>query len=197
MVDKYGTGQDPGCYPNTSILINSLNIKDENDLEIAERDITTLSAKEVGFQPPPYNFDYLCYIHEKLFQELYPWAGQIRTVDISKGTTHFCNIKYIQKEADKLFNKFSERDYFQILDRKDLIPAISEFYGDLNMIHPFREGNGRTQRIFFEHVIANMGYEIYWAPIEKEEWITANIAAVVCDYKPLELILEKSLGASN
>ena len=194
MVDKYGTGQDPDCYPGTSTLINSLNIHDDQMLEAAERDITGLCAVEIEFRAPPYDFDYLCDIHKSLFQDIYPWAGQIRQLDVSKGNTRFCNVRYIATEINKLFSRFTALSYFQKLDRDELIVAIAELYGDLNIIHPFRDGNGRTQRIFFEHAVTNAGFEIYWVSVEQKEWVDANIAAVTCNYGPLELIFERCIG---
>lgn len=78
MVDKYGTGQDPDCYPGTSTLINLFDIRDDKTLEAAEHDITEICASELEFQPPPYNLEYLCQIHKTLFQDICPWAGQAR-----------------------------------------------------------------------------------------------------------------------
>ncbi|SDH41090.1 cell filamentation protein [Pseudomonas abietaniphila] len=72
---------------------------------------------------------------------------------------------------------------FQGMDRGNLINASAELFGDLNVVHPFREGNGRAQRILFEHIIVNAGYEISWWPVEPVEWIQANIDAVGCDYE--------------
>jgi cell filamentation protein len=193
VVDKYGTGQDPDCYPDTCVLINLLDIRDEQILEDAERDITLLRAAEVEFLPPPYSFSQLCSLHKTLFGDLYPWAGSIRQIDISKGDTRFCNVTYIDAEINKLFAELTHASFFQDLGRKELISAASEFYGDLNMIHPFRDGNGRAQRLFFEHLITNAGYQIFWESITKEEWIDANIAAVVCDYSALESIFERCI----
>jgi len=193
MVDKYGTDQDPDCYTGTNILINKLDIQDEQILEDAERDITLLRAIEVEFQQPPYSFSHLSNIHKTLFGDLYPWAGCIRQLDISKGATRFCSVNYIAPEIEKLFTHFTNASFFQGLDRTKLIVAVAEFYGDLNMIHPFREGNGRAQRLFFEHVIANAGCQIFWEPIEKDEWVDANIAAVTCDYSALEAIFERCI----
>ena len=129
-----------------------------------------------------------------MFRDVYPWAGQIRQLDISKGDTRFCNVSYINAEIDKLFSSFATLSYFQDMDRRTLIKATAEFYGDLNMIHPFRDGNGRAQRIFLEHVITNAEFEIYWASVERREWIAANIAAVTCNYRLLELIFERCIG---
>ncbi len=82
MVDKYGTGQDPDCYPGTAVLINSLNIHDDHTLEAAERDITDLCAAEIEFRTPPYNFDYLCKIHKTLFQDIYSWSASLKSIKV-------------------------------------------------------------------------------------------------------------------
>lgn len=193
MVDKYGTDSDPACYKGTQILINHLNIKDSCQLEEAEREISTLSAEEIEFSDPPYDLDYLCAIHRTLFQDIYLWAGQIRNVDISKGDTHFCNVNRIVPEAKKLFDDLAERRYLSGLDKASLITQVAELYGDVNMLHPFREGNGRAQRILFEHVVAYAGYEISWENISRDDWVIANIASVNCDYSLLENIFSRCI----
>lgn len=193
-MDKYGTENDPLCYPESNVLINLLDITDQSALDIAEIDITNISILEINFNPPPYNLSYLSNIHKSLFSDIYSWAGELRTLDISKGTTRFCNVQFIEREAAKLFNKLAGDGYLEDLDRFDLVKAVAEYYGDINMLHPFREGNGRTQRILFEHIITNASFEISWETTNRDEWIEANIAAVNCDYKPLEAIFEKCIG---
>jgi len=125
---------------------------------------------------------------------LYEWAGIARTIGINKGDTMFCRPEYIQQEADKLFKKLSNANYFQNASLSILIVKIAEFYGDLNIIHPFREGNGRSQRILFEHIIVNCGYKISWANVNKEEWIKANINSVHCDYSVLKAIFSRCIS---
>ena len=195
MVDKYGTGQDPDCYRGTSILKNLLGIKDLGSLEDAEREITALAATEIDFSPPPYHLDYLCSIHETLFQDIYGWAGRLRTIDISKGATRFCNVNRIEAEAVKIFARLADENYFEGLDKGHLVSKVAELYSDINMLHPFREGNGRAQRVFFEHMIVNAGFEISWEPISQDEWLTANIAAVACEYGPMEAVFERCIGS--
>lgn len=68
-------------------------------------------------------------------------------------------------------------------------------YSDINMLHPFREGNGRAQRVFFEHIIVNAGFEISWEPVSQDQWLRANIAAVACDYGPMEAVFERCIGS--
>ena len=194
ILDKYGVGQDPYCYPGSLVLRNRLNILDEDLLTLAERDITTVSAGEIRFQLPPYDFSYLCRMHRELFIDIYDWAGQVRTVDISKADTRFCNVGRIRPEADKLFHTLANANWLEGCDRIELVKRVSEFYGDLNVIHPFRDGNGRAQRLLFEHLIINAGYQIDWWQVSRDEWVQANIAAVVCDYKPLVAVFDRCIG---
>ena len=80
------------------------------------------------------------------------------------------------------------------MTRQQLTCAVAELYGDLNMIHPFREGNGRAQRILFDHIIINAGHEISWWEVEESEWIQANVDAVVCDYQLMTEIFQRCIG---
>ena len=193
-MDKYGTEGDPACYPGSSTLINLLGIQDEKRLEEAEREISLFNAKEIEFKAPPYTLDYLCNIHNQLFSDIYAWAGEIRDIDISKGGTRFCNVSRILPEAKKLFSSLAKLNYLEDLSKADLVTHTAEFYGDINMLHPFRDGNGRAQRILFEHIIINAGYEISWGDVTIDEWIPANIASVNCNYSLLETLFRKCIG---
>lgn len=196
MLDKYGTGQDPYCYPGTTVLRNRLNVTNDEILSEAERALSEVAADAIEFAQPPYDLPYLKALHNRLFSDLYEWAGELRTVDISKGTTHFCTTTRIEPEAEKLFTSLAKANWFQGMDRAQLVTASAELFGDLNVVHPFREGNGRTQRILFEHIIVNAGYEISWWAVDAEEWTQANIDAVVCDYRALTAVFERCVGQS-
>ncbi|MCK0746112.1 Fic family protein [Chromohalobacter nigrandesensis] len=176
------------------MLRNLLGIRDDPTLEAAERELTVLAADTIQFAPPPYDLDYLKHLHRQLFADLYPWAGEIRTIDIAKGETRFCNVQRIEPEAYKLFTRLRHETYFTNLPRQQLVSAVAELYGDLNVIHPFREGNGRAQRLLFEHLIINNGYEISWEGIQREEWLHANIAAYHCDYDAMIAIFDRCIG---
>ncbi|MCO6060377.1 cell filamentation protein Fic [Pseudomonas sp. MOB-449] len=101
MVDKYGTGQDPYCYPGTTVLRNCLGLLDDNVLNEAERSLSEIAVSEIDFSPPPYDLRALQCIHRQLFGELYDRAGESRSVDISKGSTHFCHVTRVEAEANK------------------------------------------------------------------------------------------------
>lgn len=193
-MDKYGTGQDPYTYPNSSTLINKLNISDQNELSLAESQFSTLALQDIDFQSPPYDFSYLCSLHRQLFEDLYPWAGKIRTIAISKQDTRFCQPEFIEREANKIFAQLENKQFLVNLDFEAFCLEMAEFYIELNMIHPFREGNGRAQRLLFEHLAVACGYNLSFQNTSKEEWIHANILGCLrCDYSEMNAIMSKSL----
>ncbi len=80
------------------------------------------------------------------------------------------------------------------MQRTELIAAVAQAYSELNVVHPFRDGNGRAQRILFEHLIMNAGFEISWWSIESDEWILANIAAYNGHLEPMEQLFQRCIG---
>ena len=194
-MDKYGElGDSLYCYSGTSTLKNKLNIYDEQILEQAELELTALSSNLIEYSEPPYSLAYLQSIHKQLFSDLYEWAGQLRQIDIYKGDTRFCTFSRIEIETNKLLNPLQEQNYFQGLESQQLIPKLADLYCELNVIHPFREGNGRTQRIFFEHLIAHCGYGIDWSHINsKDQWVAANIEGFYSNLQPLTQIFESCI----
>jgi cell filamentation protein len=124
-----------------------------------------------------------------LFSSLYEWAGEIRRVGIWKGATKFCAPERIEKEAVKLFDAlnqdFSEKGRFWNLNKA--ADRLAYHYGELNILHPFREGNGRTQRVLFEFIAQDIGYSIRWLD-DSDQWIGANISAYTTDHTALREI---------
>jgi len=163
-------------------------------LEQAELELSGLSSSLIDYAEPPYNLQYLQAIHTQLFGDLYEWSGQLRQIDISKGDTRFCTFSRIEIETNKLLNSLQQQNYFQDLESKYFIPKLADLYCELNVIHPFREGNGRTQRIFFEHLIAYCGYGIDWSKINsKEHWVQANIEGFYGNLQPLIQIFDSCI----
>lgn len=189
MRDKYGVKNDLYCYPNIHVLKNKLGIKDRDLLEEVERKISSLSSRQIGFIKPPYNLAYLCSLHAQLFGELYEWAGELRRIDITKGQTRFCNVNFITKQINTLFDALARDEYLLGLEYDAFIEKFAEYYCEFNMIHPFREGNGRVQRLFFEHLAINAEYRISFESVSTEEWIEANIRGVYCDYSKMRQIM--------
>ena len=166
------------CYDGTTCLVNKLGICDEKKLSEIEAGITF--AKAVMLEETPINgdfdFEHFKKIHEFLLCDLYEWAGQVRTVDISKKRTKFLDAASIESIATKCFSKVKD-GYFENLSFDEFVKRIAEFYNDVNYIHLFREGNGRTQRIYFTQLIRHYGYDINFADVDIDELMIATIQA--------------------
>ena len=194
MTDKYGSGGDRQyCYPDSGVLINKLGLTD--DALLADAEIELTESRIAGFEPDFENISLsgLCAIHLYLFQDLYDWAGQLRTVDISKGTSRFANVSRIEPEAEKLFRQLAKENHLAELPREQFVARLAHYYSELNVIHPFRDGNGRAQRLLFEVISINAGYALRWGPIARDDWMNANIAAYHCRLAPLIALLDRTL----
>lgn len=172
------TPSSDNCYEGTVCLINKLGIRDEVKLSDIEAQITFAKAAMLEEKPIEgnFNFDHFKKIHEFLLCDLYEWAGQVRTVDISKKRTKFLDVASIERVATKCFAKIAS-GYLEDLSFNEFAKRIAEFYNDVNYIHPFREGNGRTQRIYFTQLIRHYGYDINFSEIDTDALMIATIQA--------------------
>ena len=194
MSDKYGTGQDGQyCYANSDVLINKLGITEEDALDAAEIELTQARINQYEPDFDDISLSALRAIHFHLFQDLYDWAGDLRTVDISKANTRFANVCRIEPEADKLFRQLAQENHLTGLTREQFLTRLAHYYSELNVIHPFRDGNGRAQRLLFEVISINAGFELRWEPIGRREWVDANIAAYNCRLELLTALLDRAL----
>lgn len=167
------------CYEGTTCLINKFDIRDEKQLALMEAAITFAKAAELEHTPIDGSFDFAHYkaIHKYLFEELYDWAGTIRTVDISKKGTVFVPAKDIEQIADSCFARLKGKNFFREYPFQKFCEAVTDFYCVTNMLHPFREGNGRTQRIFISQLVRHTGYDIDFSAIDPDELMIATIQA--------------------
>jgi cell filamentation protein len=191
MRDKYGVDIDPNCYPDTATLINLLNIQTDSELEEAELELTSFRLEQFTPSFSNLTFEYLKQIHYFLFQDIYSWAGQVRSVDISKGDTRFCTTSYIKREAEKQFTKLSRLDNLKGLGKDKFVEYLADFFCEMNIVHPFREGNGRALRLFCEVLAMQAGYELSWQGISKDAWLEANIYGFNENTKLLLVIFDR------
>ena len=174
------------CYEGTTCLINKLGIKDDKKLSDFESAITLAKASTLENEPIEGNFDTEHYkaIHRFLFEDIYDWAGIYRAVDMSKKGTAFSAADRIPDLMDSCFRRLKESDFFKGQPFDEYVKSIVDFYQTTNMIHPFREGNGRTQRIFIAQLIRFGGYDISFSEIDSDELMIATVQAAngVPDY---------------
>ena len=194
-MDKYDISNDYYCYRGTDILKNKLGIQGMDELERAEREITALTIRKITFNPPPYDLKYLQHLHYLLFIDLYEWAGELRSVDIAKGGTRFCNCTRIVPESQKIFDGLQKELWLNNLSKEAFCERLAEYYCECNMIHPFRERNGRVQRLLFEHLALAAGYDLNWENVSQNEWVQANIDGVNVDYEPMAKIFKRIVNA--
>lgn len=180
------------CYPNSSVLRNKLDITDDELFSEAERKITSVRLYDLKPNPVKGNFDllHLQRFHRSIFGDVYTWAGQLRTVDIAKGNM-FCKSVFITEQAAEVFQKLRQEQYL-LGCTIDTVPSKLAYYlSEINAIHPFREGNGRTQRAFIECLANVAGYHVDFTTISSNEMVEASALAFNCDYSRMTDIFNR------
>ncbi len=129
-------------------------------------------------------------IHRHLFQDVYDWAGEARTVRISKDNSMFCYPENIESEATKLFAKPKADNFLQGLSSKDFAKRAAHFLAELNAIHAFREGNGRTQLSFFLLLAEQAGHQLDLEDFDPDAFLDAMIVSFGSDETPLVSLIE-------
>lgn len=192
--DVYTTTQSIYCYPDTNVLKNKLNIKDNDVLKTAEEEITLIKQMELLKNPIRGNFTktHLMNIHKFIFEDIYPFAGKIRREQISKGNTTFYPPNLINRELDKVFSKIKEYNMLREIYEDKIINNLAYVMAELNIIHPFREGNGRSIREFIRTMAKRIGYDLNWGNVNKEDLLEASIQSVD-DYRAFIDIIKTAL----
>jgi cell filamentation protein len=191
--EAYDAFEDPYAYPGMSVLRNRLDIRDQATLDAFEVEISTLRAEE---PLPEGDFDpeHYCRIHRHLFQDVYDWAGQYRTVRTSKGGNVFCYPENIPKQMDTLFDAMRDLDLFRVEVREIFLEQAARFLGELNAIHPFREGNGRSQLAFLGLIGETAGHPFVFERLDRKTFMPAMIASYSGNSQPLNSELRKLLN---
>lgn len=167
------------CYPGTAVLINKLGLCSQEALDEAEKVAVPLRSMELEQETicEPFTFSFYCGLHQRLFGDIYPWAGQVRAVDLSKKGTSFCPASRVKELGEAKFQRLQEMDELRGLPKEAFLREVTDLYHELNMLHPFREGNGRTQRLFFTLLIRRAGYDISFADCDTDQLMIATILA--------------------
>ncbi len=192
MRDIYETYNSKYCYPGTTVLKNKLNIMNIEKLQTYEAKIT--AAKSLGLRKKGITGDFdvkhIKQIHKYLFEDIYPFAGEFRTENIAKGEFRFAQSEYIEPELENLLNKLKKENYLEGLDKKELAIKLAYYLAELNVLHPFREGNGRTNREFIRQLALKNGYQLDLKKAKAEEILEASIESIVDTRKLEEIIYE-------
>ena len=152
---------------NKMILENRMNITDSADLAREER-ISKKKAAELFDNKlldsfPAGKFDTLQAIHKYMFEDVFDFAGEIRTVNLAKGNFRFAPLIYLQAALENI-DKMPQSNFDEVVEK----------YVEMNIAHPFREGNGRSSRIWIDHILNNeIGKVVDWSKVDKEDYLLA------------------------
>lgn len=167
--------EDPYLILGSTCLTNSLGILDTQLLNDAEEAISAAAYAELIQSPvhPSFDLDHLCQIHQRLFGDIYPWAGIPRRTEIGKGGKLFLPYRLIESKAMAVFAELHGESLLRGLSMADFAVRAGYFLGRINTMHPFREGNGRTQRILLDQLAELSGFAFEWSAISGEQMAMA------------------------
>lgn len=187
---------NPYLIPGTDCLQNKLGITEKTLLAEAEQKITVAKLAILDATPLQGKLDYPYFkaIHRFLFQDIYDWAGKERIFQTSKGISRFEWPERIQPEAQALFDELKKESHLQNVERPQFIQRAAHYFGELNVIHPFPEGNGRAQRVLFDQIARQAGYEFDWSQTTKDQVIEAVVHAYAVDTSKIEAMFEQTLS---
>ena len=185
--------QHPYCYPGTDVLKNLEGIRDKAVLEEFEREHSgdRLLTLPPSFAIPPAGFRA---IHRYLLQDVYEWAGKYRWVNTGR-TAPFCKFEFIPGEMDRRFAAVRLDKWLRGLAPETFAERAAEHVNELNAIHPFLDGNGRTQRAFLEVLARQAGHVFDVARVDADAWNAASILGFhKQDHEPMRVVISAALA---
>jgi cell filamentation protein len=176
---------DPYLYPGTDVLRNVPDLRDAEQLAAFEALNTAARAYELLQNPIAGGFDivHLKAIHKHVFQDVFTWAGELRTTMLGKAayagqpTVWFTPPHLLEREAKSIFVGLHRADLLRRLCRAEFARQSAQLLAEVNTLHPFREGNGRTQRLFVDALAKQAGHELHFDVISRERMVQASIQA--------------------
>jgi cell filamentation protein len=183
---------DPYFIPGGTVLRNRLGLEDSEALARAERLLSDRRAAQ-GWPEGELDFAHLKAIHRHLFQDIYDWAGLPRRCDLWKGSAMFARADHIEGAAATVFGDLAGRNHLRGLSFGPMAAGLAWTYGEINALHPFREGNGRAARALLGIVAERAGWRIDWTKTEPLGWIEASRASLRGDYDPLTDIFRRAI----
>lgn len=197
-MDYYNTRNSIYCYPGSNLLKNKLDIHDSNKLFKVEKQIVLAKLYILRQNNFIGNFDkeHFQNIHKFLFEDIYDFAGKFRKENISKDNFTFASWEYIESELDRILNRLKNENFLHNLDKSNIANRLAYYLSELNVLHPFREGNGRTIREFIRQLAYVNGYNLDLTRTTPEKIFEACVKSVL-DTSDLEKILDTCLINKN
>lgn len=186
---------DPYLIPGTQTLRNKPGLTNPDELQDYETKAALLRQHRLFRFPLDGKFDtrHLCAIHRSIFQDVYDWAGQLRTVNISKPGAAFAFAFILPQALEQFSARLAGERHLDGLPPEAFTARLAYHFGELNAIHPFREGNGRTQREFFRLLALRRGYALQWNLATRDEMLHASQRSFRGDYAAMTALLNQAI----
>ena len=191
-----GFANDPHSERGFACPRNLFGITDHKELEAYEGPLVSIRGGDLIDKPTKGKFDsaHLRAIHKYLFQDVFPWAGEFRVVNISKGNSPFGPAMHLAAALEDTLAKLQRENLLSGLTPLLFAQRAAFYLGEINAIHPFREGNGRTQREFIRQLALHAGHPLSWSGFTQQRMVDASILShVKGDSSALAAILEEAL----
>ena len=173
---------DPYVYPGTTVLRNRFDIRNAEDLDRLERLLVVQRVRE-GIPRGDFDLAHLKAIHKYLFQDVYDWAGEVRTIEISRSGHQFQFRRYIVSGMADVHQRVVDAGYFKDLSASEFAAEAGRIIGDVNYVHPFREGNGRTQLFYLKQLAEIAGHRVDLTRMQPALWLAASREAHQARYE--------------
>lgn len=187
------SGNDPYTYPGSRVLRNKLDIREPAALDRVERRLVVQRTRE-GVPVGDFDLAHLKDIHRHLFQDIYSWAGEVRNVEISKSGHQFQFRQYIGTGMADVHRRIVQCNYLRKLSPDEFARLAGEIIGDVNYVHPFREGNGRTQLQFLKQLGERAGHPLDLTKLTQETWLEASREAHRAQYGHMAQAIRESIA---
>lgn len=175
--------RDPYTYPGTDVLINKFGIKDAEELLRVEMGITDARMGQPMEKTPAMTPEGYQEIHKHIFGDIYPWAGEYRKCEISKGSSAFEYANQIPARMEEVFKNLVAENYLKGLSPDEFSRKAARVLYDLNDTHAFREGNGRAQRLFLEQLAKQARHKLDQSRINPQKWMLGSLESFASGHR--------------
>jgi cell filamentation protein len=187
-VSAYDAAPDPYCYPGSTVLRNRADIREQAALDVFEHEAMLQRAEE-AYPAGRLTISHYRAIHRHLFQDVYAWAGRFRTVRIAKGGSMFCYPEHIAAQMRRTFGLLQRQRYLSGLAADEFARRGAHFLAELNAVHPFQDGNGRTQLAYFTLLAESTGHPLDLEQFDPNALLQAVIESFRGDETPLAQLI--------
>jgi cell filamentation protein len=190
---------DHYVYPGTSVLRNLAGLEDADRLAEREAQASTLRLAQLAALriEGAYDLAHLQKFHCIIFQDIYSWAGELRSVPLAKPGTMFALPEHIENYMSNVLRQLAGESLLRGLLRDPFAERVTHYYAEINAVHPFREGNGRAQRAFLRQLALDAGHTLTWERLDPDMLIHASQQSFQGDNRPMRALIDEVLDLPN